>query len=41
LESVSWFNNCRLLEPIGYITPVEAEASYYRQTTCQFAEVVV
>ncbi|MDP3229157.1 MAG: IS3 family transposase [Acidovorax sp.] len=31
LEWVSWFNHHRLLEPIGYIPPVEAEANYYRQ----------
>jgi transposase InsO family protein len=31
LEWVSWFNNHRLLEPIGYISPAEAEANYYRQ----------
>ncbi|WP_338618288.1 IS3 family transposase [Pigmentiphaga sp. CHJ604] len=31
LEWVSWFNHHRLLEPIGYITPAEAEANYYRQ----------
>ena len=27
----SWFNHHRLLEPIGYIPPAEAEANYYRQ----------
>jgi transposase InsO family protein len=31
LEWVSWFNNHRLLEPIGYIPPAEAEANYWRQ----------
>jgi transposase InsO family protein len=31
LEWVSWFNNHRLLEPIGYIPPAEAEVSYWRQ----------
>jgi transposase InsO family protein len=31
LEWVSWFNHERLLEPIGYISPAEAEAQYYRQ----------
>ena len=30
LEWVSWFNHHRLLEPIGYIPPSEAEANYYR-----------
>ena len=31
LEWVSWFNHHRLLEPIGYIPPAEAEAHYWRQ----------
>ncbi|MCB1610518.1 MAG: IS3 family transposase, partial [Xanthomonadales bacterium] len=31
LEWVSWFNTQRLLEPIGYIPPAEAEANYYQQ----------
>jgi transposase InsO family protein len=35
LEWVSWFNNHRLLEPIGYIPPAEAEANYYRQLANQ------
>lgn len=29
LKWVDWFNNRRLLEPIGYITPKEAEENYY------------
>jgi transposase InsO family protein len=29
LKWVHWFNHKRLLEPIGYITPAEAEANYY------------
>ena len=29
LEWVDWFNNRRLLEPIGYIPPAEAEERYY------------
>ena len=29
LEWVDWFNNRRLLEPIGYVPPAEAEANYY------------
>jgi len=29
LEWVEWFNHRRLLEPIGNITPAEAEAQYY------------
>jgi transposase InsO family protein len=39
LEWVSWFNHHRLLEPIGYIPPAEAEANYYRQFTEQAALV--
>jgi Integrase core domain len=31
LEWVEWFNNRRLLEPIGDIPPAEAEARYYAQ----------
>jgi transposase InsO family protein len=31
LESVSWFNHYRLLEPMSYIPPAEAEANYYQQ----------
>jgi putative transposase len=31
LEWVSWFNTQRLLAPIGYIPPAEAEANYYRR----------
>ena len=42
LEWVDWFNNRRLLEPIGSIPPAEAEAAYYRTTapaaTLQLAE---
>ena len=33
LEWVSWFNHHRLLEPLGYISPAEAEANYYQQLT--------
>ena len=29
LEWVDWFNNTRLLEPIGYVPPVEFEKLYY------------
>jgi transposase InsO family protein len=31
LEWVDWFNTRRLLEPIGYVPPVEYEARYYAQ----------
>jgi putative transposase len=40
LEWVSWFNHQRLLGPIGYIPPAEAEANYYRQLASQAAMVV-
>ena len=33
LEWVSWFNHHRLLEPIGYIPPAEAEVNYYQWET--------
>jgi transposase InsO family protein len=39
LQWVAWFNNHRLLEPIGYIPPAEAEANYYRQLAGQAATV--
>jgi transposase InsO family protein len=29
LEWVDWFNNRRLLEPLGYVPPAEFEAAYY------------
>jgi transposase InsO family protein len=31
LEWVDWFNNRRLLEPIGDIPPAEFERAYYQQ----------
>lgn len=31
LEWVDWFNNRRLLEPIGDVPPVEFEQAYYRR----------
>jgi putative transposase len=33
LEWVDWFNNRRILEPIGNIPPAEAEKNYYAATT--------
>ncbi|MFD2447879.1 IS3 family transposase [Vogesella fluminis] len=35
LEWVAWFNHHRLLAPIGYIPPAEAEANYYRSLSEQ------
>ena len=32
---VAWFNHQRLLEPIGYIPPAEAEDRYYQQRAVQ------
>ena len=37
LEWVAWFNHHRILAPIGYITPAEAEEQYY----CQLREKAV
>jgi len=39
LEWVAWFNHHRLLGPIGYIPPAEAEANYYRQLASQTSMV--
>ena len=39
LQWVAWFNHHRLLGPIGYIPPAEAEANYYRQLARQAATV--
>ena len=33
LEWVDWFNNRRLLEPIGNVPPAEFEAAYYHSTS--------
>ena len=35
LEWVDWFNNRRLLEPIGHVPPAEFEQKYYRMNTGQ------
>lgn len=37
LRWVDWFNNRRLLEPIGYVPPVEYEEAYYRREGEQLA----
>ena len=39
LEWVAWFNHRRLLEPIGYVPPVEHEEAYYRRQSAP-AELV-
>jgi transposase InsO family protein len=31
LDWVSWFNSKRLLEPLGYVPPIEFEEAFYRQ----------
>jgi transposase InsO family protein len=31
LDWVAWFNGKRLLEPLGYVPPIEFEEAYYRQ----------
>ena len=33
LAWVDWFNHRRLLEPIGYLPPAEAEAAYFHRVT--------
>jgi len=38
LEWVDWFNNRRLLEPLGYVPPAEFEGAYYRTMTAPAAE---
>ena len=39
LEWVAWYNHERLMPPLGYIPPAEAEANYYRQLASQAAMV--
>ncbi len=41
LEWVAWFNNCRLMESIGYIPPAEAEANYSRQLAERAAQAAL
>lgn len=38
--AIRGFNHHRLLGPIGYIPPAEAEANYYRQLASQTSMVV-
>ena len=37
LQWVHWFNHIRLLEPIGYIPPAEAETNYWQQPSREAA----
>ena len=37
LEWVDWFNNRRLLEPIGDVSPAEAEHHYYAELEAHVA----
>jgi len=41
LEWVWWFNNHRLLEPIGYIPPAEYEKMFYHRHENQLLEAVL
>ncbi|WP_320534438.1 IS3 family transposase [Robbsia andropogonis] len=41
LQWVHWFNHIRLLEPIGYIPPAEAEANYWRKIAHESQEAVL
>ncbi|WP_155739074.1 IS3 family transposase [Ralstonia solanacearum] len=40
LQWVHWFNHIRLLDPIGYIPPAEAEANYWRKLASETAVAV-
>lgn len=40
LEWVDWFNNVRLLEPIGYVPPAEFEEEYNRKAALEEQEVL-
>ena len=37
LDWVAWYNNKRLLEPIGYVPPVEYEQMYHQEKTATAA----
>jgi len=39
LQWVAWFNNHRLMAPLGYVPPAEFEANYHRQRAGQTASV--
>ncbi|MCM0045811.1 MAG: IS3 family transposase, partial [Burkholderiaceae bacterium] len=41
LQWVHWFNHNRLLEPIGYVPPAEAEANYWRQLASEVTPVAL
>jgi transposase InsO family protein len=41
LEWVWWFNERRLLEPLGYLPPAEYEAAFYRRREAQAVEAAL
>jgi transposase InsO family protein len=41
LEWVWWFNHHRLLEPLGYLPPVEYENNYHRRQGNQHLDAVL
>ncbi len=41
LQWVHWFNHNRLLEPISYVPPAEAEANYWRQLASEVTPVAL
>jgi putative transposase len=41
LEWVDWFNNRRLLEPIGYLPPLELESGYYQSQSSPVMEAAL
>ncbi len=41
LEWVAWYNHHRLMEPLGYVPPAEAEANYYKQLRTTLDEPIL
>lgn len=41
LEWVWWFNERRLLEPLGYLPPAEYEDAFYRRLEAQATEAAL
>jgi transposase InsO family protein len=41
LEWVWWFNHHRLLEPLGYLPPIEYENNYYCRRENQHLEAII
>ena len=41
LEWVWWFNERRLMEPLGYLSPAEYENAFYRRQEAQATEATL